>query len=1015
MPTADLLAHTPILRLLPPHEREQLLTGFESCEFAFGDPIVREGEVADSYYLLTHGRVRVLRASGDDEVTLRMLHAGDGFGEMALLRKGSRAATVRASEPVTAMRLSRATFDSLLESAPKLRDYIERQVTARSLENFLREFTSFGVVSIDALHALLDALEPQSVRASETLIREGDASGPLYIVESGRFRVFCDGEDLAFLRHGDFFGERSFLQGSRRTASVEALSDSSVWSLSPERLATISKAHPELDAVVRGRIASYDGDTVRMPLDVAHMLTDTATRVSAGAGESAKGNTATIRRRWRFPFVWQIDEADCGPAALGMVARWLGCDVSLPFVRELAGTGIDGTGINDICRAADELGLHASPVKRAPEKVAALNGPAIVHQDSGHWVVVIKSCGRRVKIADPANGISWQPVAEFAKTCSGHAILFANFADVESSTLMRPASSAWAWTKPLLRPFRGAMIKAALVTLAVAAMQLVFPVLTQIIVDDVVPNSMESREISKLNMLTMVLGGTLVLTLLLTLLQRVTIGHMAARMDGSILNFIMDRMLSLPMSYFNRRTATEIQRRLEGAREVRQFLVHGAVNGVLAAIQLLAFLVLMAIYSPQMAMIVLVMAPIYLGVMLSAAKVLRPAYVSLEQSESRYQTLQDDVIHGIETVKSAGAETTFRELMVRDFVTISRSQGRSNFNIFCYEGTVQALSLLTTLMFLWLGARLVILEQLSIGGFIAVHMLFAMSYSHIQTIMNGWRDLQLSTVLLNRINDVVECRTEAVMNEDTHVVPSIAGAVRLDALRFSYGPGSPDILRGVSFRVPARATIAIVGRSGAGKSTLARCLAGLERPIAGTILYDEVPAETIDLCELRTHIGFVPQRSHLFSGTVLDNIAFGDDAPNLERAIAAAQAANAFGFIQQLPEGLDSRIETVAPFLSNGQRQSVAIARALYREPAIVVFDEATSGIDVETARVIHHSLTGFLRDRTAFIVTHDIETVRLADRILVLEDGRIVEEGSFEQLQARQGVFCNLFRERMG
>lgn len=559
------------------------------------------------------------------------------------------------------------------------------------------------------------------------------------------------------------------------------------------------------------------------------------------------------------------------------------------------------------------------------------------------------------------------------------------------------------------------MIKAALVTLAVAAMQLVFPVLTQIIVDDVVPNSMESREISKLNMLTMVLGGTLVLTLLLTLLQRVTIGHMAARMDGSILNFIMDRMLSLPMSYFNRRTATEIQRRLEGAREVRQFLVHGAVNGVLAAIQLLAFLVLMAIYSPQMAMIVLVMAPIYLGVMLSAAKVLRPAYVSLEQSESRYQTLQDDVIHGIETVKSAGAETTFRELMVRDFVTISRSQGRSNFNIFCYEGTVQALSLLTTLMFLWLGARLVILEQLSIGGFIAVHMLFAMSYSHIQTIMNGWRDLQLSTVLLNRINDVVECRTEAVMNEDTHVVPSIAGAVRLDALRFSYGPGSPDILRGVSFRVPARATIAIVGRSGAGKSTLARCLAGLERPIAGTILYDEVPAETIDLCELRTHIGFVPQRSHLFSGTVLDNIAFGDDAPNLERAIAAAQAANAFGFIQQLPEGLDSRIETVAPFLSNGQRQSVAIARALYREPAIVVFDEATSGIDVETARVIHHSLTGFLRDRTAFIVTHDIETVRLADRILVLEDGRIVEEGSFEQLQARQGVFCNLFRERMG
>ncbi|MFT5127537.1 MAG: ABC-type bacteriocin/lantibiotic exporter with double-glycine peptidase domain [Rhodothermales bacterium] len=1015
MPAPNLLDNTPILRLLPAHEREQLLAGFESCEYAFGDPIVREGESADGYYLLTRGRARVLRTDGEDEVSLRLLHAGDGFGEMALLRKSIRAATVRACEPVTAMRLSRETFESMIESSPQLREYIERQVTERSLENFLHEFTSFGKVPIDALHALLDALEPESVSAGQMLIREGDPSGPLYIVESGQFRVCRGGKDLAFIRHGDFFGELSSLRGSARSASVVALSDSNVWRLTPEKIAAITDAHPELDAVIRGRIASYDADTSRMPLDVAHMLTESGTRIADSATPSPKADSARIRRRWRFPFVWQIDEADCGAAALGMVARWLGCDVSLPYVRELAGTGIDGTGINDICRAGDEIGLRASPVKRAPTQIANLDGPAIIHQESGHWVVLIKSRGRRVKIADPAKGISWQSIAEFAKTCSGHAILFANSANGETVNLMRPARSAWAWAKPLLKPFRGAMMKAAVVTLLVAAMQLVFPVLTQIIVDDVVPNAILTREISQLNTLIMVLGGTLVLTLLLTLLQRVTIGHMAARIDGSILNFIMDRMLSLPMSYFNRRTAADIQRRLEGAREVRQFLVHGAVNGLLAGIQLLAFVVLMAIYSPKMALIVLVMAPIYLGVMLSAAKVLRPAYVSLESSESRYQTLQDDVIHGIETVKSAGAETSFRELMVRDFVTISRSQGRSNFNIFCYEGTVQALSLLTTLMFLWLGARLVIQEELSIGAFIAVHMLFAMSYSHIQTIMNGWRDLQLSTVLLNRINDVVECRTEAVMNEDTHVVPSIAGEVRLDGVRFSYGPGSPEILRGVSFRVPARATIAIVGRSGAGKSTLARCLAGLERPIAGNILYDDVPAETIDLSELRTHIGFVPQRSHLFSGTVLNNIAFGDDKPNVERAIAAAQAANAFGFIQQLPDGLDSRIETVAPFLSNGQRQSLAIARALYREPAIVVFDEATSGIDVETARVIHHSLTGFLQDRTAFIVTHDIETVRLADRILVLEDGRIVEEGSFEQLLARQGVFRNLFRERLG
>ena len=295
-------------------------------------------------------------------------------------------------------------------------------------------------------------------------------------------------------------------------------------------------------------------------------------------------------------------------------------------------------------------------------------------------------------------------------------------------------------------------------------------------------------------------------------------------------------------------------------------------------------------------------------------------------------------------------------------------------------------------------------------------MLIAMSYSPILILLNVWQEVQRSSVLVNRLNDIIVCTPEQGQSHGRQLVSTLQGRVEFKNVNFGYGGlGSPQILNHISFTSIPGELIAVVGKSGAGKSSLVKCIAGLLKPTQGEILYDDTTLTTLDASSLRRFIGLVTQDEYLLTGSIIENIALGDPNPNMEKILWAAKCANAHKFILELPNDYQTVVSDVELHLSQGQKQSVAIARVLYRDPPILIFDEATSAMDLESERTILSNLERLRYGRLLFIVTHRLETITHADSIFVMEKGYIVESGSHNDLLARHGLYHQLFTTKNG
>ncbi|MBK8003065.1 MAG: peptidase domain-containing ABC transporter [Gemmatimonadetes bacterium] len=1032
------LADLPLLDILPPEARQLLLERFERVSAPFGTEIVREGETVEALHVVAEGRVRLVkRAENGDELSLTTLRRGDSFGEQGLLEDTPSAVTARASSDVELLRLDRSVFDTLLEDEPELRHYFQLQARHRHLYAFFREFTGFAKLPPEALALLLAKLEPEDVSAGTVIIREGDPPGPLYVIQEGRCRVHVavEGQNrrrtVAYLRRGEYFGERSVFEGEPRTATVEAVSSCRLLKLTQETYQALLEQYPDFRAAVGEQTSQYDyKHTAMIPLDFAQEILPAETRVSSkvdveqvdqeDAGEAAAEEDPfaedgrfikKAKRIRRFPHLFQIDEMDCGAACLGMICRHYGRTVSLARIRQVIHTSLDGTSLKALCEGASEIGLAARSVKTTPGRLDQLPLPAIVHFDGYHWVVLYHVSKTHVWLADPAHGHRKLPREEFAERWSGYAALFDP--TEEFATKAPEGKLGLAWLLPFFKPYGGLVAKAAGLALVVSALEMVVPVVTQVIVDRV----LVEQDVPLLHLMVFGMAAVVVLGLVGTIVQRYLLSFAAVRIDAATLDHLTRRLLSLPMHYFNSRRTGDIQRRLAGIWQVRDFVVEHGVEVLTSGTQLVAALVLMTIYSPTLTLVFLATVPLFLVLMHLSSRWLGPLYTELEESYGKYQSFQIDAIKGIETVKALGAEHAWRDLMVRQFNALARARFKADFTVMGYSGLTHTVTLLTVVLFLLVGARQVMAGQLSIGALVAFNSLVALANGALMGLLGLWDDLQQVTVYLARLDDIFQQEPE--QGEDrTRLLPvrSLEGKISLRHLGFRYGgPGAPAILEDISVEIPPDTMVAIVGRSGSGKTTLIKCLAGLLEPTEGTILYDGIDMKTLNYRDLRRKIGFVLQENHLFDDTIARNIAFGEEEPDLDKVMWAAQVANAREFIERLPMGYDTKIGESGLSLSGGQRQRVAIARAIYQRPPVLIFDEATSALDTESERAVKEGIDQLLQGRTSFVIAHRLSTVRDADLILVLEQGRLVEQGTHEDLMKRQGLYFYLVSQQLG
>ncbi|MDQ3518238.1 MAG: peptidase domain-containing ABC transporter [Gemmatimonadota bacterium] len=1031
----------PILKFLPPDAKELVKNSFTPASFSFGAPIVREGEVGDAYYILLSGRARLVK-SGDngEEISLNALRPGDTFGEIGLLDHARRTATVRASSDVEVLRLDKSVFDALVKSRPEIRQYVELQIKHRHLQAFFREFTPFAELPGDAIQSLVAALEPVNIAEGELVFRQGDEAGPMYIVEEGRLRVFTEDSrrrNVAYLRKGDFFGEVSAFSDVPRAESVEALNPCRLLRLPPENYQDLLDEHPEFRAQIESRLPVYaQRHTALFPLDFAQEMLPAEVTVhdkigpdqvqytmewstmeaEAAIAPSAPfatedGKFAKKARRIRtFNHVRQVDEMDCGAAALGMVCQHFGRKISLARIRQLVHTSLDGTSLKAICHAATELGLAARSVKASARNLSDMPLPAIAHWEGNHWIVVYDVSDTHVRIADPATGRRRMRREDFAAKWTGYAALFDYTTDFDFAPEAQ-SRSAWLW--PFVKPFSRIFAQAVGLALIVSALQMALPVFTQVIVDRVLVD----QDVALLRVIVFSMIAILCFMMAGLVVQRYLLSFVAIRIDTATLDFLTRKLLALPMSYFNTRRTGDIQRRLAGVRQVREFLVQHGVNALTAVAQLAATLVLMFIYSPLLTLVFLSITPLYALLMFFSARWLQPIYDDLEKAFGKYFSYQIDAIKGIETVKAMGAEGSFRELMLNEFNQVAKKRFKADFTVLTYDGGVQMLTVLSVILFLWAGAHQVMQGNLTIGALVAFNTLVALANAPILTLLQLWDNLQIVTVLLDRLNDVFEHDPEQGYDHSRLVpVRTLEGRISFRDVGFRYGgPESPAILDGITFEVTPNKKIAIVGRSGSGKTTLIKCLSGLLEPTQGTILYDGVELSRLNYRDLRRKIGFVLQENHVFDDTIARNIAFGEQEPDMDAVLWAARVANAHEFIERLPMGYESRIGESGIAISGGQRQRIAIARALYHRPPVLVFDEATSALDTESERAVKENMDKLLEGRTSFIIAHRLSTVRDAHAIVVLEKGKVVEHGTHDELMDRQGLYHYLCSQQLG
>jgi subfamily B ATP-binding cassette protein HlyB/CyaB len=455
--------------------------------------------------------------------------------------------------------------------------------------------------------------------------------------------------------------------------------------------------------------------------------------------------------------------------------------------------------------------------------------------------------------------------------------------------------------------------------------------------------------------------------------------------------------------------------RVRELENIRSFLTGNALTVVLDVVFSIVFVAVMLFYSVPLTLIVLVSMPLYFGLSLAVVPVLRKRLDVKFARGAENQAMLVEAVTGIQTVKATALEPAFARRWDNQLAAyVSAGFKTQNLATWAHEA-VNLIGKLVNVATLWYGAHLVMNNELSVGQFIAFNMFAQRVAQPIMRMAQLWTDFQQTGISMARLGDILNTRTEVPPSAAAQL-PALKGKVTLDNLSFRYRPEAAPVLQGVSLEVRAGEVVGIVGRSGSGKSTLTKLVQRLYTPEQGRLLVDGIDISLIDAAQLRRQVGVVLQENLLFNRSVRENIAIVDPAAPIEAVMRAAQLAGAHEFISELAEGYDTIVGEQGSTLSGGQRQRIAIARALFTQPRILIFDEATSALDYESEAIVQRNMAQICKGRTVFIIAHRLSAVRNADRIIVMDKGKIVESGTHEALLTKpKGIYAYLWAMQDG
>lgn len=666
-------------------------------------------------------------------------------------------------------------------------------------------------------------------------------------------------------------------------------------------------------------------------------------------------------------------------------------------------------GAADLLMALSGLGFEAHREEGRLGKLARAALPVLAEDNAGGFMLVgrIDADTVLIQTAD-----SEQPErlgrAQFEARWSGYWITAQRSnrdAGVTENDNGARFGLAWFWHA--LRKYRGLMGEVLLASLFVQVFSLVTPLVFQVVIDKV----LTQRTLTTLDILVAALLGITVFETVLSGMRQYLFTHTTNRIDVELGAKLFRHLLRLPLAYFESRRGGDTVARIRELENTRNFLTGQALSSWLDLLFAAIFLAVMFRYSVTLTLIVIAALPVLFGASWIITPLLRRKLEDRFALSAENQAFLVETVTSMETLKSQAVEPFWQREWERRLSNHVNAAFHSSQLAGATNQFIAFASKLLTAGLLWFGARLVIEGELTVGGLIAFNMLAGRINAPILKLASLWQEMTQMKVSIKRLADIMDARAEPSFAPGRATPPDITGQVSFDHVNFRYRTDGPEVLSDLSFDVKAGEVVGLVGISGAGKTTLMRLVQRLYTPERGRILIDGMDLGLLDAHWLRRQMGVVSQDSVLFNRSVRDNISLGHPDLPMDDIIRAATLAGAHEFILGLPDGYDTLIGERGGRLSGGQRARIAIARALVTNPRLLLLDEATASLDYESERAIHDNLHEICANRTVFIAAHRLSTLRLADRILVLEGGRLVELGHHSALLKQGGRYHDLYR----
>lgn len=969
-----------------------------------GKNLAMKGDDVKNFFYVISGSIRKKENINGAIQSLGKISTGGFVGELGLISQRRWDYSVSVADSDSKILQMDSSDPKVREIASKTGSKIAYYQLLEIMRNlFFSEMIDEKYYETMASESFLLKVEPNDV-----VFKQGDANNSLYYVLKGRIDIYRENAQqkklVGVVYPNEFFGEYGVLSGKTQGYQALVHDESIVVEIPYKNMAYVLLQNTKLQDLLNDNIKKFESELAK---------------VDGGAGDSEDRNeypefkqTGEKKIR-RFPWMHQHDESDCGAACLTMISKFYGLSLSMGQVREMANVSTEGATMGAVCRAAENLGYRARPYKLKYEGLKDVKKPCIIHWQGYHWVVLFKIDPEYVWLADPAIGIRKLPHQEFKQSWTRYLI---ELDPTEKLREIKPAKYPIMRFARYLFPYKFFFFEIFIGALVLNVLALASPLFIQAIIDNVVVY----KDVTLLNMMLM---GMVLVTFFSTLtssIQQLVMIYVTTRLDLKLLADFYKHVLSLPMKFFYSRKTGDIITRFGENSKVRAILSGSAISTVLNVIMIVVYLTMMLAYSLPLSMVVLAFLPLFIAMTFIFTPIIKRISNDIFVSTSDQSSLMIESIQGIETIKANSIEwnvrTKWEDTYVKN-VNLSAKMQRTQMIAGIISQTVNTSSSITLL---WFGAHLVMDGSMSMGEFMGFNSIVGSVMGPIMGLVGLYEQYQNVSTSMERLNDVLELKSEeetpANSTKQKVFMTSVKGDIKLENVCFRYGSeDSPLVINNMNLDIKAGTVAAFVGKSGCGKSTLMKMFAGFNMSTSGVLSIDGLDIKNIDIYSLRKNIGWVLQDSFLFSGTVTDNIALGDTNPDMDAVIRAGKLAAADEFIVNFPMGYKTMIGEKGMAVSGGQRQRICIARALYRDPRIILMDEATSSLDAESEKRIKENLEGILTNRTAIIIAHRLSTIRNADIIYYLGDGRVLESGNHDELMKKRGLYYEMASEQIG